>query len=165
VYKRTVLSLCGVAPDQVEPALRALKKVWAPYVWRFPLAESVAALHELRLRGVPIGVVSNASGQIEGVLATQGVCQVGPGAGVPVKVIVDSEVVGVMKPDPRIFEPALEVLDLPPGRVAYVGDSVRNDVRGAEAAGLVPLHLDPHGDHYGAPHERIASIHDVLAMV
>ncbi len=165
VYKRRVLRMCGVPEERVEPALVALRRVWAPYVWRFPLAESVAALHQLRVRGVPIGVVSNASGQIEGVLAALGVCQVGPGAGVPVRVVVDSEVVGVMKPDPRIFEPALEVLGLAPGRVAYVGDSVRNDVRGAEAAGLVPLHLDPYGDHPDAGHERIASLHDLLAMV
>ena len=70
-----------------------------------------------------------------------------------------------MKPDPAIFASALEVLGLPPDRVGYVGDSVRNDVRGAEAAGLVPLHLDPHDDHPDAPHRRIRSLHDLLDLV
>ena len=152
-------------PDDAVPAAVALHEVWSPYLWRYPLATAVSALFHLQRRGVPLGVVSNASGQIEGVLAAQGVCQVGAGAGVPVQVVVDSEVVGVMKPDPAIFASALEVLGLPPDRVGYVGDSVRNDVRGAEAAGLVPLHLDPHDDHPDAPHRRIRSLHDLLDLV
>lgn len=165
VYKRAYLAHAGVPPGAVDDALVALKAIWSPHLWRFPLAESVAALRRLHERGVPMGVVSNASGQIEGTLATQGVCQVGRGAGVPVDVVVDSHVVGVAKPDPRIFDSALDALGLPAGRVAYVGDSVRNDVAGAAAAGLVPLHLDPHDDHPGAPHRRIRSLHDLLAMV
>ncbi len=67
--------------------------------------------------------------------------------------------------DPRIFDFALAVLDLAPERVAYVGDSVRNDVRGAEAAGLVALHLDPYDDHPDARHERIHALGDLLAWV
>ena len=165
LYRMHLTLACGVPPDDAVPAAVALHEVWSPYLWRYPLAAAVSALFHLHRRGVPIGVVSNASGQIEGVLAAQGVCQVGAGGGVPVQVIVDSEVAGVMKPDPAIFAPALEVLGLPPDRVGYVGDSVRNDVRGAEAAGLVPLHLDPHDDHPDAPHRRIRSLHDLLDLV
>jgi putative hydrolase of the HAD superfamily len=165
VYRRTYLGHAGVRGAAVAPALAALDAIWSPHLWRFPLAESVAALRRLHDRGVPIGVVSNASGQIEGTLATQGVCQVGRGAGVPVTVVVDSHVVGVAKPDPLIFATALAELARPPERVAYVGDSVRNDVAAATAAGLVPLLLDPHDDHRDAPYERIRSLHDLLAMV
>ena len=165
VYRVRMVEATGVPSSLAEAAVEALMEVWSPYVWRFPLAVSVSGLHRLRLMGVPLGVVSNASGQIEGVLAAQGVCQVGPGAGVPVTVVVDSEVVGIMKPDPAIFTPAIEALGLAPERIGYVGDSVRNDVRGAEAAGLVPLHLDPYDDHPDAPHERIRTLHDLTAMV
>jgi putative hydrolase of the HAD superfamily len=164
-YLRTVLACAGVAPRDLAGALDALLTIWSPHLWRFPLASSVAALRRLHDAGVPLGVVSNASGQIEGTLATQGVCQVGAGAGIPVSVIVDSHVVGVAKPDPAIFGFALEVLGVPAGRVAYVGDSVRNDVAGAAAAGLVPLHLDPFDDHPDAPHERVRSLHDLLAFL
>ncbi len=165
LYRIHLVMAAGIAPDQATLAAGALLEVWSPYVWRHPLAQSVAALHRLHERGVPMGVVSNASGQIEGTLAAQGVCQVGLGAGVPVSVVVDSEVVGVMKPDPAIFAPALARLGLAADRVAYVGDSIRNDVRGAEAAGLVPLHLDPHDDHPDASHRRIRSLHDLLDLV
>jgi putative hydrolase of the HAD superfamily len=117
-------------------------------------------------------VVSNAGGQIEEVLAGLGVCQVGPGAGVEVAVVVDSTVVGVEKPDPRIFDFALDVIDVPRERVLYVGDTVRNDVLGARAAGLHPLHLDPYDLHAGAeavwkiePWERIRTLSEVLDRV
>jgi putative hydrolase of the HAD superfamily len=164
-YRLRMVRSAGVPDEAAAEAAAALLEVWSPYVWRHPLASSVAALFHLHQHGVPLGVVSNASGQIEGVLASQGVCQVGRGAGVPVTVVVDSDVVGVMKPDPAIFQPALAALGLPAERVGYVGDSVRNDVRGAEAAGLVALHLDPYDDHPDAVHRRLRSLHDLLDLV
>ena len=67
-------------------------------------------------------------------------------AGIPVGVVVDSAVVGVAKPDPAIFGIALDALGVPAsGTVLHVGDSLRYDVAGALAAGLEPVHLDPHG--------------------
>ena len=61
-------------------------------------------------------------------------------------VVVDSAVVGVAKPDPAIFGIALDALGVPAsGTVMHVGDSLRYDVAGALAAGLEPVHLDPHG--------------------
>ena len=48
------------------------------------------------------------------------------------------------KPDPAIFTHALDLLGLDPSEaIAYVGDTIYNDVRGAEAAGLTPLLHDP----------------------
>jgi putative hydrolase of the HAD superfamily len=103
------------------------------------------------------------------VLAGLGVCQVGPGDGVEIAVVVDSAVVGIEKPDPRIFSFALQVIDVPAERTLYVGDTVRNDVLGARAAGLHPLQLDPFDLHANAeavhdlePWDRIASLNEVL---
>ncbi len=165
VYRAGYVRAAGVPRHRWADAVAALATIFSPYLWRHPLAPSVVGLMQLRRAGVPIGVVSNASGQIEACLANQGVCQVGPGAGVPVSVVVDSEVVGVAKPDPAIFSPALDALGLPPERVAYVGDSVRNDVVGATAAGLVPLHLDPYDDHPDASHRRIGAIAEVVELL
>ena len=39
---------------------------------------------------------------------------------------------------------ALEALGAEVSRSLYVGDSVRYDVMGAQAAGLHPVHLDPY---------------------
>ena len=112
---------------------------------------------------MPLGVVSNASGQIEAVLGRSGVCQVGPGDGVEVRCIIDSHVVGVAKPDPAIFdhaEPHFPGLDR--ARIAYVGDSVTMDIAGATAAGLHPILIDPHDDHPHADFDRIHSLADLL---
>jgi len=137
---------------------------WA-HLWRWPIVPSVVALRSLHEAGVPIGVVSNAAGQIESVLRRFGVCQVGEGDGVPVVIIIDSTIVGVAKPDPAIFSFALDVLDAKPEHVAYVGDSYANDVVGARAAGMRPFLLDPYDDHAGADYERITAVADLVPIV
>jgi HAD superfamily hydrolase (TIGR01459 family) len=40
------------------------------------------------------------------------------------------------KPDPAIYQPVMEMLALPPGRVLAVGDSLRTDIAGATGVGL-----------------------------
>jgi putative hydrolase of the HAD superfamily len=110
-----------------------------------------------------MGVVSNASGQIAEVLARSGVCQAGPGPHTPVRVVVDSHLVGVAKPDPRIFDFALPYFDgIDRSRIAYVGDSVTMDVGGARGAGLHPILLDPHDDHPDADFDRINSLLELV---
>src|SRR5215216_3828150 len=101
----------GVPPEDQVGAAHVLGRTRSAYLWRWPIPDSITALRTLEERGVPIGVVSNASGQIEEVLRRSGVCQVGEGNGCSMRVIVDSHVVGVMKPEPRIFDFALEHFD------------------------------------------------------
>jgi putative hydrolase of the HAD superfamily len=151
-----------VDESDLEEAAVVLGGTRSAWLWRHPIPSSVSALAILHERGVPIGVVSNASGQIESVLRRMAVCQVGNGAGTPVRCVIDSHVVGVAKPDPRIFAPALAALGLAAEHVAYVGDSVTIDIAAARSAGLHPVLLDPYGDHTGAPHARIETLHDVL---
>jgi len=101
--------------------------------------------------GLPMGVVSNSNGTVEGDLRSVGICYVPDGDGPPPEgiqmgVILDSAVVGVAKPDPGIFRIALDALNVPAdGSVLHVGDSLRYDVAGALAAGLQPVHMDPYG--------------------
>ena len=49
--------------------------------------------------------------------------------------IIESAVVGVRKPDPRIFELGVEALGLKPEEVLVVGDSLRKDILPAESIG------------------------------
>lgn len=165
IYRHAYVKTAGVSDDQVAPAADAMRKLFSPYYWRFPMLESVAALGQLHYRKVPVGVVSNASGQIEQTLANLCICQVGPGAGVPVSIVTDSHVIGYAKPDPRIFGDAIAALGLPPERIAYVGDSYVNDVGGAQAAGLVPLLYDPFDDHADYDCERLHSLHQLVDFV
>lgn len=131
--------------------------------WRWVIPESRDALDRLADLGVPMGVVSNASGQIEAMLA-RSICQVGPGEHVEMRVIVDSQVVGVAKPDPSIFDHALPAFEgHDPDRIAYVGDSVTMDIAAASGAGLHPILLDPFDDHGGAEFERMRSLDELVA--
>lgn len=52
--------------------------------------------------------------------------------------VVISAEVGIKKPDPRIFDSALERTGMKPEEVIYVGDT-EDDIKAARAAGLVPI--------------------------
>lgn len=146
-YNRAYVSLVGVPEADHEAAVDVLSRTRHAHLWRAPLADSAEALRALNVQGVPIGIVSNASGQIEEILGRSGICQVGVGAHASVLCIVDSHVVGVAKPDPRIFDFALpHFAGIEKSRIAYVGDSVVMDVGGATAAGLIPVLVDPYDD-------------------
>ncbi len=64
------------------------------------------------------------------------------------EVMVDSAVVGASKPDPRIFEAALEELHLPAEQCVYVGDRFDCDVIGAARVGMTPIWITS-GNYYG----------------
>lgn len=49
------------------------------------------------------------------------------------------------KPDPLIFQHALQRLSAQPGAALYVGDNYYADILGAQRAGLRPILLDPDG--------------------
>jgi putative hydrolase of the HAD superfamily len=149
-----------------EHAAEVLDHTRSAHLWRWAIPETMAALATLDAAGVPMGVVSNASGQIEAVLRHTEVCAIDDGCGVRMRVIVDSHVVGVAKPDPRIFDHALgHFAEFDRQRIAYVGDSVTMDVAAARGAGLHPLLVDPYGDHEGADYETIRSVEDVVSMI
>jgi putative hydrolase of the HAD superfamily len=59
--------------------------------------------------------------------------------------VLDSRVVGVEKPDPRIFQMALDRAGVAPDEAVYIGDLYSIDVVGSRAAGLDAILLDPAG--------------------
>jgi putative hydrolase of the HAD superfamily len=128
-------------------ACAAVQRVWSRpslYSWRSRVRGTGLGLRRLAATGLKLGVISNADGTVERQLRRAGICQIGPGRGTPMVVIVDSAVFGVAKPDPSIFQHAVAALKVAPARSLYVGDSLRFDVRGAAAAGLRPVHFDPY---------------------
>jgi len=61
--------------------------------------------------------------------------------------VLDSAVVGISKPDPIIFELALEAVGVDAAHAVFVGDTPTVDVRGARAAGVAPILVDPYDLH------------------
>ncbi len=162
IYDDAYVAAVGVSAADLGEAAFVLGHTRTAWLWRWTIPETRSALDELAAADVPMGVVSNASGQIEAMLIRE-ICQVGPGAHVEMRCIVDSQIVGVAKPDPTIFDHALRhFAEFDRERIAYVGDSVTMDIGAAGAAGLHPILLDPYDDHAGADFERIRAVADLL---
>jgi putative hydrolase of the HAD superfamily len=152
----------GIAEDQVaaaaEAVMAAASTTEVKDVWRQLLDENIEGFRRIVASGMPVAIVSNNDGTAEAQLRHFGICQVGAGPLPSVTIVVDSDVVGVAKPDPAIFRPALEALGTDPARTLYVGDTVQADVRGAEAAGMRVVQLDPYDLHADFDHARMATV-------
>ncbi len=77
---------------------------------------------------VPMVLVSNFYGNVETVLADFDLLRY-------FKKIVESAVVGIRKPDPRIFSLGVEALGIDAANVLVVGDSLKKDIIPAESIG------------------------------
>jgi putative hydrolase of the HAD superfamily len=141
----------GVPEHNLEDTVALIEDIYLRQPW-VPVKGAAEALLNLQSAGLALAVVSNAEGTMEEQLLTHRICSVESDGMAEVAVVVDSTVVGIEKPDPAIFDIALEALDIPADRCIYVGDTVHFDVEGARAAGLHPVHVDPyelcpHRDH------------------
>jgi putative hydrolase of the HAD superfamily len=163
-YMLTYVAACGAPEARCEPLATEIAGRPRSGSWAYAGLGVKDGLRALAALGLPLGVVSNSDGSVAGDLRREGICYApgtagaDPAEGIPMGIIVDSAVVGVAKPDPRIFSFALDALGVPAdGTVLHVGDSLRYDVAGALAAGLRPVHMDPHGfcpQPDGHPHVR-----------
>jgi len=155
-YFEAIMDALGIA-DAVRPAIRAdLEAENArDNLWRVMHDDTPAVLDELRRRGYVLGVVSNADGRIAAALAE---CGLAP----HFTTIIDSHVVGVEKPDARIFQLALAACGAQPAETMFIGDIYEIDVQGARNAGIAPLLIDPLNLYGNVDCDRIAKLADLL---
>ncbi len=118
-----------------------LAKVQAELFARFTDAQTFrvfpgtrALIERARGLGLAVAVVSNWSDSLEELL---GNLRLGP-----FDAILSSAVVGSEKPDRRIFEAALEGLGVSPAECLHVGDSLQNDIVGAQRLGIEAVLVD-----------------------
>lgn len=155
-YFGRLLAEAGVDEDRLEAGLQALWEANRDLgLWRRPVKGARRVLEHLRAHGRRLGVVSNAEGQVARDLDEAGF------AGL-FETVVDSGLVGVSKPDPRIFHIALERMQASPAEAVYIGDVPAYDVEGARAAGIEPILLDPHRIHADCERVlRLASFEEI----
>ena len=79
--------------------------------------------------GLKLGIISNFYGNIEALCREFAFFSF-------LNVILDSAVVGLKKPDPKLFGLAMERLKLPAEAIAFVGDSYERDILPAKALGM-----------------------------
>ncbi len=96
--------------------------------------DAIATLPLLRARGLVLVVVSNWDVSLVSVLHDLGLGELLDG-------VLTSADVGHPKPAPEIFRAALALAGCSPRQVLHVGDSLRDDVAGARAVGVVPVLL------------------------
>src|SRR5262245_3195576 len=124
------------ATPQLAEALRAAKPPYGLFSIQMPGAP--AALSRLREHGLRLAVVSNSNGMVAEILRSVDLADA-------VDTIIDSGVVGVEKPNPKIFAKAAAAVGVQPDEAVHVGDLYSIDVRGARAAGCRAILLDPAG--------------------
>jgi putative hydrolase of the HAD superfamily len=123
-------------------------------LWRVVRPGIRETLARLRDAGFKTAIVSNAEGQVAGDAERFGLAEF-------FDTIIDSHVVGVAKPDPRIFQIALERLGVAPEQARFAGDIYSIDVLGARAAGIEAALIDQHGRYDWVEHRRIRHVREL----
>jgi HAD superfamily hydrolase (TIGR01549 family) len=126
--------------------------------------DAIPCVQRLREAGYTLALVGNQPARTEQFLHA---------CGLDVELVASSESWGVQKPDPAFFARIAAWLDLPPARIAYVGDRVDNDVVPAVAAGMASVfikrgpwgYLQSHWPEAAQAHARIDSLDELPAAL
>lgn len=137
-YPRTLFRQLGIVPGRTADASAVWERLANrdtshDVLWREPTPGAHRTIASLRSAGILTLIVTNSDGHGEENLRASGF-------DLPV---IDSAVVGAAKPDPHIFHLALARAGAGAGETVHVGDALSNDVAGARAAGITPIHYDP----------------------
>jgi putative hydrolase of the HAD superfamily len=92
--------------------------------------DAAQTLSSLRASGLKLGLITNGSVRMQ--KSKMECLALSP----KFDTILISDAEGISKPDPRIFQRALERLNATPARAVFVGDHPEVDVAGARAAGM-----------------------------
>lgn len=121
------------SPDEIEAFVQYL---WSeqPHnnLWRRPVPGMLDLVRRLAAGGTRIGVLTNSEGRAKELVDMAGF-------GAFTRVVVDSGVEGIEKPDRRMFALLAERLACNIGDIIHVGDSYEADVLGALGAGMTPV--------------------------
>jgi HAD superfamily hydrolase (TIGR01509 family) len=136
-YFNLLLELAGVARSPAtDAALEELRAYHSVHnLWELVPDGVVPALERLRAMVPRLVVVSNANGLLHAVMERIGLARF-------FDLMLDSQLEGVEKPDPRLFALALERAGARAETTLHVGDFYSIDVLGARAAGLRAVLLD-----------------------
>lgn len=158
-YLESLFRLAGVPESQIPVVRETLLTLHREkHLWGGVLPGTVETLERLRAAGCRLGVISNSDGRAEEGLEAAGLRRF-------FEVVIDSQLVGIEKPDPRIFEAALRRMALAPTDAIYVGDIYEVDVVGARRAGMDVVLLDPLGNHAGRDVQVVTRIDEIADLV
>jgi phosphoglycolate phosphatase-like HAD superfamily hydrolase len=165
-YFPTLCRALGVSAPLLAEAVRELSYLGdrqrsGEILWGEPTPHARHTIGALQRSGMDVIVVTNSDGHAAENLRDVGLCGAGGGAGIPMRNVIDSALVDREKPDPDIFQIALERAQLEPDSVVHVGDTLSFDIAGARAAGIAPIHLDPYRTCRANDHRHIRSLNGI----
>jgi putative hydrolase of the HAD superfamily len=161
LYFNLVLQHAGVPQsDATDAALADLREYHrTDNLWEHVEPEVVPALAALKSRGLKLVVVSNANGRLRHLFDRLDLAKW-------FDHMLDSHEWGVEKPDPRLFELALEQSRAEAARTIHVGDLYHVDVIGARKAGLRDgVLFDKAGLYDGIDCPRVASLDALVEWI
>ena len=127
VWEKVIDQWPGVFKD-IEQAMAVFLEMFPALLILDPRTRNM--LEDFSDRGVRCGIVTNGGTPMQ----TAKIEETGLVA------LVDSYIIsgslGVSKPDPRIFETALESISAEAGRTLFVGDNAEHDIVGAQSVGM-----------------------------
>jgi putative hydrolase of the HAD superfamily len=133
----------------------AMTRAWE-HAEHFELFEdALPVLEELRKNRLKLGLVSNTARDLDVFVRHHGL---------EVDAVLSSGAHGKTKPHETIFRAVLTRLGVEPAAAVMVGDSVEDDVRGAEAVGMRAFLLDRDG-RYPEIDERLPDLYALPAAL
>ena len=127
-------------------------------LWELVPSDVLPALSALSALGLRLTVVSNANGTLCAHMERLGLAR-------HVHCVLDSHEFGVEKPDPRLFQIALDRSGAEASTTIHVGDLYQVDVVGARAAGVRGVLLDPQGLYDDVDCPRIRSLDELVHRI
>jgi HAD superfamily hydrolase (TIGR01509 family) len=139
-YLHYLLANLGIVDEAERAAVAEWRRAFNVPIGMCHQADPQAAdaLRRLRDAGLVTGVISNSNGSVRTALERAGLIGL-------LDFVIDSTVVGIAKPDPRVFELGLKEAKVQAAEAVYVGDSYHVDVLGSRAVGMRPVLFDPGG--------------------
>ncbi len=101
-----------------------------------PIKGTKEIIKKIKEKGAKVAIISNASSQeaVERALERSGIINM-------FDAVVTSRLIGVRKPDPRIFLYTLNLIEIKPSEAVFIGDREYEDICGAKTVGMKAIHL------------------------
>ncbi len=131
---RTVFADCATFSHFDEFFDDVFEQFRKPELWQV-FDDVIPTLTELKQRGIRLGVISNFDSRLDDLLQALDVRQFFDSVHISTRA-------GAAKPDPMIFDTALAFHNIEAQQAWHVGDSLREDIEGAQATGIKAILID-----------------------
>jgi putative hydrolase of the HAD superfamily len=145
-------------PDPNGEIFEALYERYTRYDSYRLFSECIPTLMAIREAGLVVGLISNFEEWLEGMLIEMEIAHL-------FDFMIISGKEGIEKPDPAIFQLALERSGIAAETAVYVGDHPRLDFEASRAVGMEAVLIDRKGNHPGFEGDRIETLDQLLGLL